>query len=53
MGRIGAMIAPFTIGAIGKNYGLQAGLAVTCGIYLIGAVMRFMLPETCRHENGS
>jgi MFS family permease len=53
MGRIGAMIAPFTIGAIGKTYGLQAGLAVTCGIYLVGAVMLLLLPETYRHESGS
>ena len=47
------MIAPFTIGAIGKGYGLQAGLAVTCAIYLAGAVMLFMLPETYRNEGGS
>ena len=53
MGRIGAMVAPFTIGAIGNSYGLQAGLAVTCGIYLMGAVMLLMLPETYRHESGT
>lgn len=46
MGRIGAMVAPFTVGAIGKTHGLQVGLAVTCGIYLVGAVMLFLLPET-------
>jgi MFS family permease len=46
MGRIGAMIAPFTIGVVGKTNGLQAGLAVTCVIYLVGAVMLFLLPET-------
>jgi MFS family permease len=51
MGRIGAMIAPFTIGAIGKAHGLQAGLAVTCAIYLVGAIMLFMLPETYRYED--
>ena len=48
MGRIGAMVAPFTIGAIGKSSGLQAGLAVTCAIYLVGALMLFLLPETYR-----
>ena len=46
MGRIGAMAAPYTIGVIGKTHGLQAGLAITSGIYLMGAAMLFMLPET-------
>lgn len=50
MGRIGAMIAPFTIGAIGKTHGLQAGLTVTCVIYLLGAAMLFLLPETYRPQ---
>lgn len=46
MGRIGAIAAPFTIGALGKTYGLQTGLLVTCGIYLVGAIMLLLLPET-------
>jgi len=46
MGRIGSMAAPFTIGVIGKSYGLQAGLAVTCVIYLAGVLMLLLLPET-------
>ena len=46
MGRIGAIAAPFTIGVLGKTYGLQTGLLVTCGIYLVGAVMLLLLPET-------
>lgn len=46
MGRIGAVLAPFTIGYIGKVQGLQAGLAVTCVIYLLGAGMLLLLPET-------
>ena len=52
MGRIGAMLAPFTIGVIGKTSGLQAGLAVTCVIYLVGAVMLFLLPETYQPKEG-
>lgn len=48
MGRIGAVLAPFTIGYIGKVQGLQTGLAVTCVIYLLGAGMLFLLPETFR-----
>ncbi len=52
MGRIGAVLAPFTIGAIGKNYGLQTGLAVTCIVYILGAALLLFLPETLRpgHE---
>jgi len=46
MGRIGAILAPFTIGTIGKVYGLQTGLLVTSGIYLGGTVMLLLLPET-------
>jgi MFS family permease len=46
MGRAGAVLAPFTIGYIGKVQGLQTGLAVTCVIYLVGAAMLFLLPET-------
>lgn len=48
MGRIGAVLAPYTIGAIGKNYGLQTGLAVTCVVYILGAVLLLFLPETLR-----
>ena len=46
MGRAGAVLAPFTIGYIGKIHGLQMGLAVTCVIYLLGAAMLLLLPET-------
>ncbi len=51
MGRIGAIAAPFTIGAIGKTYGLQTGLMLTCGIYLVGAIMLLLLPETYAGKN--
>ncbi len=46
MGRVGAVLAPFTIGYIGKVQGLQTGLAVTCVIYILGAAMLLLLPET-------
>jgi MFS family permease len=48
MGRVGAVLAPYTIGAIGKAYGLQTGLALTCAVYLLGSVMLLLLPETFR-----
>jgi len=46
MGRVGAVLAPFTIGYIGKVHGLQTGLAVTCVVYILGAAMLLLLPET-------
>jgi len=52
MGRVGAVLAPYTIGAIGKSYGLQTGLAVTCAVYLVGAAMLLLLPETFRRGGG-
>lgn len=52
MGRTGAVLAPFTIGYIGKEWGLQTGLAVTCVIYMLGAVLLLLLPETFRGPKG-
>ena len=45
-GRIGAVVAPYTIGYIGKAHGLATGLAVTCVINLMGVVVLCFLPET-------
>ncbi len=52
MGRIGAALAPYTIGYIGKICGLQAGLAVTCVVYALGALMLLLLPETFHRGRG-
>jgi dipeptide/tripeptide permease len=52
MGRIGSIAAPFTMGVIGKTYGLQSGLAVTCAIYAVGVLMLLLLPETFQREAG-
>ena len=48
MGRIGAVLAPYTIGSIGAIYGLQAGLAITCVINLMGVLTLCFLPDTFR-----
>ena len=45
-GRIGAVLAPYTIGRIGSHYGLATGLAVTGVVYVIGALSLLLLPET-------
>ncbi len=49
MGRIGAVLAPYTIGYIGKVHGLQTGLAITCVISLLGVVTLCFLPETLKN----
>ena len=50
-GRIGAVLAPYTIGYIGKTHGLQAGLALTSVVYVIGALILFFMPETFQSRN--
>ncbi len=47
-GRIGAVLAPYSIGYIGKVHGLQTGLAITCVINLMGVVTLCFLPETLK-----
>jgi len=49
-GRIGAILAPYTIGYLGKHYGLQTGLAVTCVVYILGAALLLLLPETLKRK---
>lgn len=51
MGRIGAVLAPYTIGYVGRMHGLQTGLALTSGVYVIGAIILFFMPETFRCRN--
>ncbi len=48
VGRVGAIIAPFTIGYIGREYGLQIGLAAGCVTFLLGAFTLLFLPETLK-----
>jgi MFS family permease len=50
MGRIGAVVAPYTIGLIGKMYGLQVGLGVTVVINLLGVAPLLFLPETLKRH---
>lgn len=46
VGRLGAVIAPFTVGYIGQVYGLKAGIITSPVIFAIGLLVTFMLPET-------
>jgi MFS family permease len=46
VGRIGAVVAPFTVGVLGKMYGLNVGLIVASCMSLIGIFVLMFLPET-------
>ena len=46
VGRIGAVIAPFTVGVLGQTYGLRVGLTVASSTFVLGLVILVLLPET-------
>ncbi len=46
VGRLGAVIAPFTVGYIGQIYGLRAGIVSSPVIFAVGILVALMLPET-------
>jgi MFS family permease len=46
VGRIGAVLAPFTIGVLGKMYGLHVALVLASCMSLLGFCVTFLLPET-------
>ena len=46
VGRLGAVIAPFTVGYIGQMYGLRAGILTSPVIFVIGLLVTTQLPET-------
>jgi MFS family permease len=46
VGRMGAVIAPFTVGYIGQAYGLRAGIVTSPVIFALGLLVTSFLPET-------
>lgn len=46
VGRLGAVLAPFTVGYIGQTYGLSAGITCSPVIFAVGVVVTLLLPET-------
>ena len=46
VGRIGAVVAPFTVGVLGKMYGLEMGLLTASCMSVIGLFVLLFLPET-------
>ena len=50
VGRLGSVIAPFTVGLIGEHYGLKAGLMITPIVFGLGLIAVALLPETMNKE---
>jgi MFS family permease len=46
VGRLGAVIAPFTVGLIGQNFGLAWGIATSPIVFALGLLVTLALPET-------
>ncbi len=46
IGRLGSVLAPFTVGLIGLYYGLKVGLAITPAVFALGLIAVALLPET-------
>lgn len=46
VGRLGAVIAPFTVGIIGQKLGLVYGIITSPVIFFIGILVTLLLPET-------
>jgi MFS family permease len=46
VGRIGAVLAPFTVGVLGKMYGLNVGLIIASCMSVVGLIVLLFIPET-------
>lgn len=55
VGKLGGVLAPFTVGVIGDSYGLVTGMSITPVIFAIGIAVIAFLPETKKFNktNGS
>lgn len=50
IGRLGSVLAPFTVGLIGQYYGLKVGLAITPAVFGLGLICIAFLPETMKKK---
>lgn len=47
---VGAVIMPFTVGALAKTYGLGFGIGLCSLIFFSGVLTVFLMPETLNGE---
>ncbi len=45
---VGAVIMPFTVGALAKTYGLGFGIGICAGIFFVGVLTVYFMPETLK-----
>ncbi len=45
---VGAVIMPYTVGALAKAYGLGFGISMCAGIFFIGVLTAYFMPETLK-----
>lgn len=50
MGRVGGIIMPFTVGALGQMYGLEFGIGITAVMFGCCGVVLCFMPETFRGQ---
>ncbi|TEB06106.1 putative sialic acid transporter [Pelotomaculum schinkii] len=50
IGRLGSVLAPFTVGLIGQYYGLKVGLEITPAVFALGLIAVALLPETMQKK---
>lgn len=50
VGRLGAVIAPYTVGLIAQQYGLHVGLIVAPVVLALGLIALAFLPETLKSQ---
>lgn len=51
MGRVGSIITPFTVGALGQVYGLEVGIGITAVMFALCGVVLLFMPETFHSGN--
>lgn len=47
---IGAVVTPYTIGAMAKTYGLGFGIGACSLVFFVGVIVVFFMPETLKRE---
>ena len=47
----GAVVTPFTVGAMAKSYGLGFGISACAAVFFLGVVTLFFMPETLKKTN--
>jgi MFS family permease len=47
----GAVVTPFTIGAMAKTYGLGFGIGACSIVFFVGVITLYLMPETLKLQS--